>query len=77
MSGEHPTWEYRWLDAADEGELDRLGARGWEIAATLPGATGTRLCLKRQGPGFRERVTLDQKRHVYATFGVALPEDER
>lgn len=77
MNGEEPGWEYHWLDAGDDGQVAALGAKGWELAATVPGAAGGRLCLKRPRPTFRERVTLDQKRHVYTSRGVALPEDER
>ncbi len=78
MSGEDPGWDYHWLDWKDEEGLIALGAHGWELAATLPGVSGEpggRLCLKRPRPSFRERVTLDQKRHVYASRGVALPEE--
>lgn len=75
MSGEQPGWEYRWLDATDDARLASLGARGWEVVATS--ADTTRLLLKRARPTFRERVTLDQKRHVYRSAGFALPEDDR
>lgn len=77
MSGEDPGWDYLWLDASNEGELDALGAHGWEIVLSVPDADGDRFCLKRPRLTFRERVTLDQKRHVYAARGVALPEVER
>lgn len=78
MSGEDPGWDYRLLDLSNEAELDRLGAEGWEIVATTPGTAGSfRLCLKRPRPTLRERVTLDQKRRVYAEHGIPLPEGER
>jgi hypothetical protein len=75
MSGEQPGWEYRWLDAADEGRLTSLGERGWEVIGSS--SDSNRLLLKRAKPTFRERVTLDQKRHVYHSAGIALPEEDR
>ena len=75
MSGEQPGWDYRWLDPADEWRLTNLGEQGWEVVTASAGAP--RLLLRRAKPSFRERVTLDQKRHVYASAGVALPEDDR
>ncbi len=79
MDGEHPGWHYRLIDAYDDSTLSSLGAQGWEVVATGPGTSrsGARLCLKRARPTFRERVTLDQKRHVYAAHGIPLPEGER
>ena len=75
MSGEQPGWDYQWLDATDEPRLSSLGERGWEVVAAS--ADAARLLLKRAKPTFRERVTLDQKRHVYKTSGVAFPEGDR
>jgi len=77
VSGEDPGWDYRWLDASNERELDALGALGWDLVLSVPDADGDRLCLKRPRLTFRERVTLDQKRRVYAERGVPLPEAER
>lgn len=79
MSGEQPAWEYRLIEAGDEVTLETLGAQGWEVVATGSGITpsGAGFVLKRPRLGFRERVTLDQKRHVYASRGVALPEERR
>ncbi len=74
MSGEQPGWDYQWLDATDESRLASLGARGWEVVAAS--ADAARLLLKRAKPTFRERVTLDQKRHVYGSAGVAFPEGD-
>ena len=77
MSGEIPTWEYRTIDALDPDlDLDALGRDGWELVAALDLAGVPTLYLKRPGPGFRERVTLDQKHEVYARFGLALPDLE-
>jgi hypothetical protein len=75
MIGEQPGWEYYWLDAADEARLASLGERGWEVVGVSAGSP--RLLLRRSKPTFRERVTLDQKRHVYQSAGIVLPEDER
>ena len=74
MSGEQPSWDYQWLDAREESRLASLGERGWEVVAAS--ADASRLLLKRAKPAFRERVTLDQKRHVYRSAGVAFPEDD-
>ncbi len=76
MSGEIPTWEYRTIDALDpELDLDALGRDGWELVAAH-GAASRVLYFKRPAPSFRERVTLDQKREVYAHLGLALPDLE-
>jgi hypothetical protein len=61
----HATWEYRVTDPLPEGELNALGADGWELVAV----TADRLYLKRPRPDFREQVTLDQKRRYYALWG--------
>lgn len=75
MMGEQPGWDYRWLDGGDEAHLASLGERGWEVVGTS--ADATRLLLKRPKHTFRERVTLDQKRHVYESVGIALAEEDR
>lgn len=64
------TWEYR--KSHDEAQLEALGREGWELVAVLPGEAGTSATfyLKRLAPGFREQVTLDQKRHYYNLMGI-------
>lgn len=70
MHGEQPGWEYLRLDQADaqHADLNALGANGWELASG-----GDVLIFKRRAPGFRERVTLDQKRAVYERFRLPWP----
>lgn len=83
MTGERQTWEYRSLAAADASpgpeldlDLDALGRDGWELIAALPVDGTPTFYFKRPGPHFRERVTLDQKRALYARLGLALPDAE-
>lgn len=83
MSHATATWEYRTLDALDPAldpapDLDRLGREGWElVTASLTAAGGGHvLYFKRPAPSLRERVTLDQRREVYARAGLALPDVE-
>jgi hypothetical protein len=70
----HPTeWEYLTVAENEAGDLDALGGQGWELVDVSAG----RLYFKRPLPSFRERVTLDQKRHVYGQFGLPLdPQEE-
>ena len=75
MSGEQPQWDYQWLDATDNSRLASLGERGWEVVLAAL-AHSNHLLLRRAKPTFRERVTLDQKRHVYRSAGVAFPEED-
>jgi hypothetical protein len=65
-------WEY--LRSRDESELAALGREGWELVAVLPGeARGeATFYFKRPALGFRERVTLDQKRHYYNLMGIEV-----
>jgi len=76
MHGETHAWEYRQVDPLDPAfDLDALGRDGWELVAAS-GAAARVLYFKRPAPSFRERVTLDQKRQVYARLGLALPDRE-
>lgn len=43
----------------DQKHLNDLGAQGWELAAALP--TAGHYIFKRIAPGFRERITLEQR----------------
>ena len=71
MSHPPTTWEYLTVQSdprPDADTLDRLGRDAWELAA----ASGATLYFKRPGPDFRERVTIDQKRHVYSAIGESV-----
>jgi hypothetical protein len=49
----------------DAGELNRLGAEGWELVAVTPSGEGrTELVFKRPAPDFRARITLEQRAEV-------------
>lgn len=79
LGSETRTWDYRMLDALGPApDLEALGRDGWELVGVGAGATqsGHALYFKRPAPGLRERVTLDQKREVYARAGLALPDVE-
>lgn len=77
MTGERQSWEYRAVAAdAPSLDLDALGQDGWELVAALPVGGSPTLYFKRPGPDLRQRVTLDQKRAVYARLGLALPDLE-
>jgi hypothetical protein len=54
-------WEYRTETAPDVEKLNQLGSEGWELVGIDNGI----FYLKRPGLNFRDRVTLDQKRHYY------------
>ena len=67
MSGPTQAWEYRSVEGMiSDSELNELGRDGWELVAVGGDTAAPRLFFKRLGPNFRERVTLDQKRRVYA-----------
>ena len=77
MAGERAGWEYRTADGLDPAlDLDLLGREGWELVAAVPAGEERVLYFKRPAPSLRERVTLDQKRRVYAAVGLALPDGE-
>lgn len=67
MHGEKQTWEYLRLDPRDT-DFNALGSDGWELVTM-----GDELTFKRPAPGFRERVTIDQKRAVYDRFDLPWP----
>jgi len=58
----HPVaWEYTVAADPDEQALNALGAEGWELVAVTARGEAARAFLKRPAPGFRERVTLEQR----------------
>ena len=60
-------WTYREeiVERVDTGELNRLGAEGWELVAVTPSGEGrTELVFKRPAPDFRARITLEQRAEV-------------
>jgi hypothetical protein len=61
-----PTWEYRIEDDLTVNALDELGRQGWELIETGE----SRYVFKRPARSFVERVTLEQRAHVFATFGL-------
>ena len=74
MCGPTATWEYLVLWERDGPDLDALGREGWELVG-VAGDDGTaRLSFKRPGLAFRERVTIDQKRRHYASWGKTVDE---
>ena len=75
MMAEHGTtaWEYHALPETERHELAALGMEGWELVA-LGGEPGERLLyLKRPALGFRERITLDQRRAYFNALGLEQP----
>lgn len=59
-------WTYHVLrakGAIDTDRLDALGDQGWELVAAVPDRDSdtTNLIFKRPAPGFRDRITLDQR----------------
>ena len=77
MNATHQTWEYLTVDGGmPSAELAALGQEGWELAGIAAGEGTPTFYFKRPTQGFRERVTLDQKRAVYARAGLALPDVE-
>jgi len=61
-----PTWEYRIESDLTVSALDELGRQGWELVETGE----DRYVFKRPALSFVERVTLEQRAHVYATLGL-------
>ena len=70
-------WEYH--KCLNFGELEVLGREGWELVAVLPSGSGGEgvFYLKRPALGFRERVTMDQKRHYYGLLGIVAHDEEQ
>jgi hypothetical protein len=69
----HPgEWEYLTIAVEEGGDLNALGRDGWELV----GVDNGKLYFKRPVVSFRERVTLDQKRHYYGMMGVPLAAEE-
>ncbi len=74
MSGETQAWEYLTAAGDRTPDLAALGRAGWELVATAGEARGT-LYFRRPGLSFRERVTLEQRRHVYEQAGRIPPQN--
>lgn len=70
MHREQARWEYHRVDhdSAQGLDFNALGADGWELVSAA-----NDVIFKRPLPGFRERVTLDQKRAVYERSGLPWP----
>ncbi len=68
MSRETQTWEYLTAAADPAPDLAALGRDGWELVTTTRDPRGT-LYFRRPGLNFRERVTMEQRRHVYEQAG--------
>lgn len=69
MSGQPSRWRYHVLrtdSPVTVDDLDALGADGWELVAAVPNPDEPTFSLifKRPAPGFRERITLDQRAAV-------------
>ena len=54
-------WEYMILERSELERLHELGRDGWELVAVTKTDDGAELYLKRPLPGFRERITLEQR----------------
>jgi hypothetical protein len=59
-------WEYLILKRPGASRLNELGRDGWELVAVTRADDGVELYLKRPLPGFREQITLDQRRSYVA-----------
>jgi hypothetical protein len=68
-------WEYH--KTSGDGELEALGQEGWELVAVVPSMNDgeATFYFKRPAHDFRERVTLDQKRHYYGLMGITPREE--
>ena len=64
------TWEYLVIPERDRQRLPELGGDGWELVAIGGLPDDPVLYLKRPGPGFRERVTADQRAAYYQSRGL-------
>lgn len=68
-------WEYLTIPESERGRLGELGEQGWELVATGGGPDDPKLYLKRPALSFRERVTLEQRRHYYQSRGLGAALD--
>src|SRR5204862_7825355 len=73
--GRMTTWEYH--KTSSDGELGKLGREGWELVGVVPDSAGgdAILYFKRPALNFRERVTMEQKRHYYGLMVIKLNEE--
>ena len=68
-------WEYLTIPENERDRLGELGEQGWELAAAGGGPDEPTLYLKRPALSFRERVTLEQRRHYYRSRGLDVALD--
>jgi hypothetical protein len=72
LSGaEPPRWEYQTAADLSTDALNRFGEEGWELVAV----ENRVFYFKRPRIGFKEQVTLDQKRRYYAQWNVPVSDE--
>lgn len=62
-------WQHLVLPANAADQLTELGAEGWQLIGAGEADGQPVLYLKRRAPGFKERVTLEQRAAVFAAGG--------
>lgn len=64
-------WEY--LIVQQPEALEPLGLEGWELVSVVPVGEQLSHYLKRPAPDFRQRLTEDQRQHLYAQLKADPP----
>jgi hypothetical protein len=59
-------WEYQVVTSGDDTDLETLGKAGWELV----GVDAGQWYLKRRAMSFRDRVTQDQRRRYFSSWGI-------